>query len=204
MYIAQLLYPVKVLGPGNRIGIWFAGCKHGCKECSNPELWAQPSKYCITKDKLLHLIESITAARPVDGFTLTGGEPFLQPDALREILPELNKISSDILIYSGYKKDELLALGYSDLLEQIAVLIDGKYIKELNDNSFLRGASNQEIHILNEAYKDYYQNYINTSVNEIQNFMTKTDFVSVGIHRAEYKEELNESLKKKGLVSDNN
>lgn len=39
MYIARILYPVEVLGPGKRIGIWFCGCPRRCEGCSNPELW---------------------------------------------------------------------------------------------------------------------------------------------------------------------
>ena len=41
IYVARILYPVKVLGPGNRVGIWLAGCDHKCLGCSNPELWEQ-------------------------------------------------------------------------------------------------------------------------------------------------------------------
>lgn len=36
MYVAGILYPVEVLGPGKRIGIWFSGCLSKCKGCSNP------------------------------------------------------------------------------------------------------------------------------------------------------------------------
>lgn len=203
MYIAQLLYPVKVLGPGERIGIWFAGCNHGCKGCSNPELWKQSHKYNITGDKLFQLISSISSNRIVDGFTLTGGEPFLQPDALLEILPELRKISSDILVYTGYTREELLDLGHADILDQIAVLIDGRYMEDLNNNSLLRGSSNQRIHILNQDYKTCYEEYLKNGVNKIQNFMTRNGFISVGIHRAEYRRELKESLQKKGIFSAN-
>lgn len=203
MYIAQLLYPVKVLGPGERIGIWFAGCNHACKGCSNPELWKQSPKYNITGDKLFQLISSISSNRLVDGFTLTGGEPFLQPDALLEILPELRKISSDILVYTGYTREELLDLGHADILDQIAVLIDGRYMEDLNNNSLLRGSSNQRIHILNQDYKTCYEEYLKNGVNKIQNFMTRNGFISVGIHRAEYRRELKESLQKKGIFSAN-
>lgn len=48
MYVARILYPVMVLGPGKRIGIWFVGCRHQCKGCSNPELWETAEKYQIT------------------------------------------------------------------------------------------------------------------------------------------------------------
>lgn len=36
MYVAGILYPVEVFGPGKRIGIWFSGCLSKCKGCSNP------------------------------------------------------------------------------------------------------------------------------------------------------------------------
>lgn len=36
MYVARILYPVEVLGPGKRVGIWFSGCPSKCKGCSNP------------------------------------------------------------------------------------------------------------------------------------------------------------------------
>lgn len=199
MYIAQLLYPLKVLGPGNRIGIWFSGCKHGCKGCSNPELWIQQKKHQLNMDDFIKLVDSIATTRDVSGFTITGGEPFLQADCLREIIPYLKSISSDILIYSGYTKNELIELGCSDILKQIAVLIDGKYIESRNTNKFLRGSDNQTIHILNNNYLEYYQNYISTNENEIQNFRTRTGFVSVGIHKSDYQQKLHEHLALKGF-----
>src|SRR5574344_1656530 len=126
-------------------------------------------------------------------------EPFLQADCLREIIPYLKSISSDILIYSGYTKNELIELGCLDILKQIAVLIDGKYIESRNTNKFLRGSDNQTIHILNNNYLEYYQNYISTNENEIQNFRTRTGFVSVGIHKSDYQQKLHEHLALKGF-----
>ena len=203
MYIAQILYPVKVLGPGNRIGIWFSGCHHKCEGCSNPELWGQPEKYKTSSASLLKMIDSIVSTREVTGFTLTGGDPFEQPESLRELLPLLNRISKDIIIYSGFTLNELKEKGYQDILSLTGVLIDGKYIKERNNNCFLRGSDNQTIHILNKELNDFYKEYINKGINQVQNFRTKTGFVSVGIHRAEYREELPLMLKKKGIRSTN-
>ena len=47
MNVARILFPVQVLGPGNRIGIWLCGCNRACKGCSNPELWIQRDEFEI-------------------------------------------------------------------------------------------------------------------------------------------------------------
>ena len=89
MYIARILYPVEVLGPGKRIGIWFCGCPHHCKGCSNPELWEINDKYSISTDDIEALIESIAKNGKIDGFTLTGGDPFYQYEDMMRLIKKL-------------------------------------------------------------------------------------------------------------------
>jgi len=187
MYIARILYPVEVLGPGKRIGIWFSGCSHGCVGCSNPELWQQQEKHKISIDDILALIHQISDANPVDGFTITGGDPMEQSEDLFYLLKELKKISNDILVYTGFEKEELT----EKQLENISVLIGGKYVEELNDNSLLRGSSNQRIQILEEKQRVKYETYLNIESNKIQNFTTNDGVVSVGIHKPDFMKEEN-------------
>ncbi len=182
MYIARILYPVEVLGPGKRIGIWFSGCSHGCVGCSNPELWQQQEKYKISIDDILALIHQISDTNPVDGFTITGGDPMGQSEELQHLLKMLKPISDDILVYTGFEIEELT----EKQLENISVLIDGKYVEKINDNSLLRGSSNQRIHILEESQKNKYEIYLNTETNKIQNFTTNDGVVSVGIHKSDF------------------
>lgn len=187
MYIARILYPVEVLGPGKRIGIWFSGCSHKCKGCSNPELWQQQEKYKISIDDVLSLIHQISDANPVDGFTITGGDPMEQSGELMLLLDRLKSISDDILVYTGCEIEGLK----ENKLRNISVLIDGKYIEDLNDNSLLRGSSNQRIHILEEKQRVKYETYLNTESNKIQNFTTNDGVVSVGIHKPNFMKEEN-------------
>jgi anaerobic ribonucleoside-triphosphate reductase activating protein len=122
----------------------------------------------------------------VDGFTISGGEPFHQAGDLSHLIECLHKISSDILVYTGYERKELQArqdVATDAVLRSIAVLIDGAYREDLNDNSFLRGSSNQHIHILNPTYEGYYREYLQNGHNQIQNFSTSDGIISVGIHR---------------------
>ena len=185
MNIARVLYPVRVLGPGNRIGIWVCGCHRGCPGCSNPELWYERPEYEISIDQLMELIKTVKKINDIDGFTITGGEPMNQAGDLSVLVDRLSEISDDILVYSGYRLDELKNRGSDTqaVLEKIAVLIDGEYIEEKNNDSRLRGSSNQEIHILNPEFAAKYQEYLDGGHNQIQNFTTSDGIVSVGIHR---------------------
>lgn len=186
MNLARILYPVQVLGPGNRIGIWLCGCNRACKGCSNPELWIQRDEFEIDVANVASLIRKVAESHIVDGFTITGGEPFQQADELLSLLSYLTPISTDILIYTGYRLEELRALNsesVNGILDSAAVVVDGAYIEDLNDNSVLRGSSNQQIHILNPDHEDLYRMYLANTQNQIQNFSVTDGVVSVGIHR---------------------
>lgn len=185
MNIARILYPVQVLGPGNRIGIWTVGCHRACPGCSNPELWEPQPKYEVSVSELMAIIKTIADKHTVDGFTISGGEPMNQPEELEKLITGLREISPDILVYSGYTLEELQRSemeAIQSVLAQISVLIDGAYIEDLNDNSLLRGSSNQQIHILNHDLEGLYSRYLQSSTNKIQNFSTVDGIISVGIH----------------------
>lgn len=182
MYVARVLYPVEVLGPGKRIGIWFCGCPRRCKGCSNPELWKFQERYKTNPDTVYRMVKSIADKHEIDGFTITGGDPLYQAEDLQYLLRKLKEISDDIIVYTGYKRQEI----NPDLLLNISVLIDGEYVEELNNNSLLRGSSNQVIHILDRAKENTYIEYFKTETNRIQNFFTSDGVVSVGIHRPDF------------------
>ena len=189
MNIAWILYPVKVLGTGNRIGIWVCGCRRECKGCSAPELWEPQEKYEISLPRLKELIKSIVSEQKIDGFTITGGEPMEQAKELSELIIFMKSINDDILVFTGYTLEELQDFSSADvnsILASIAVLIDGEYIEERNIGVPLRGSDNQRINILNPKYKDHYENYLKTTHNQVQNFTTTDGVISVGIHEKDF------------------
>lgn len=195
MYVARVLYPVEVLGPGKRVGIWFCGCPRRCKGCSNPELWEFRERYKTTPQHIYELVLQIAMEYPIDGFTITGGDPLYQVEALQELIELLRCISKDILVYTGYDRNELPA----ESLRGIAVLIDGEYIESRNTNCILRGSDNQSIHILDDGLKERYKDYLSSTENQIQNFMTSDGVVSVGIHRPDFMADLNKAIVQKGV-----
>ena len=198
MNIARILYPVKVLGLGNRIGIWVCGCSLRCRGCSNPELWERQEKHEIYMPNIKKLIGDIAAVNKIDGFTITGGEPMEQPSELSELVAFLSLISEDIIIYTGYSLEELKLNHSTDIkniLSSIAVLIDGNYIEERNVGIPLRGSDNQNVYVLNQKYKKIYDDYFVNSQNQIQNFTTADGIISVGIHEKEFNKKFEEKIK---------
>ena len=189
MNVARILYPVRVLGPGNRIGIWLCGCNRKCPGCSNPELWMPQKKYEIQVDHLLELINQVWSANRIDGFTISGGEPFLQSEELSSFIERIHHISCDILVYTGFTLQELRQKKdpfVERIISSISVLVDGPYLQDQNENVFLRGSKNQCVYILNEKYRMKYDNYLENGKNEIQNFISKDGVISVGIHRKDF------------------
>ena len=184
MNVARILYPVEVLGPGKRVGIWVCGCRRGCGGCSNPELWEQKPEYEVSINEISGLIGRIAESHEIDGFTISGGEPMHQALELVRLIEELKRYSEDILIYTGYRIEELQERSDAvAVLGQAAVLIDGEYLEEENTDVLLRGSENQRIHILNDDLREKYESYLATAHNQIQNFTTRDGVVSVGIHK---------------------
>lgn len=182
MYVARVLYPVEVLGPGKRVGIWFCGCPRRCKGCSNPELWEFQERYLTSPQLVYELVLRIAEDHAIDGFTITGGDPMYQEAELRELLVLLKGISDDIIVYTGYKYHEINPAA----LTNISVLIDGEYVEELNNDTLLRGSSNQEVYIIDKSKEEKYSTFFKTETNKVQNFFTSDGVISVGIHKPNF------------------
>lgn len=169
MRIKRICFPVKVLGPGNRIGIWTTGCNFHCNNCMSPELQSFDAGNEIDVQEIMATIRKINV--PIDGFTISGGEPFEQPEELEQLVKLINhEYTNDIIIYSGYTIDELIQkrnVLIKNTLDNISVLIDGRYIEELNDGIGLRGSSNQSIHIFRN--QDKYE-CLKNARRELQSF----------------------------------
>lgn len=141
-------------------------------------------------------IKKISDDNPVDGFTITGGEPMDQAKELLELVKLLRLINSDILVFSGYTHQELLKnTTQREILNEIAVLVDGPYIESLNNALPLRGSSNQNILLFDLTHESRYADYLNTEKKRIQNFYFDDQTVSVGIHDVAFKDDLNATLK---------
>lgn len=135
-------------GPGIRLVIFTQGCPHHCEGCHNPQTHDFNGGYISNPENILKVIDQNPLLK---GVTFSGGEPFMQAEALAELAVEIHRRNLDILTYSGFTFEEILESvdkhpDRKKLLEQTDYLIDGKFMLELKSlNLQFRGSSNQRI-----------------------------------------------------------
>jgi anaerobic ribonucleoside-triphosphate reductase activating protein len=156
MYYGEIKNCDVANGEGVRVTLFVSGCTNRCKNCFQPQTWdfayGQPFT-ADTEQKLLEMLEPSY----IRGLTVLGGEPF-EPSNQRALLPFLRRVreqypQKDIWCFSGFTYEELKREGShprceatDDMLEQLDVLVDGRFVEELKDISLrFRGSSNQRL-----------------------------------------------------------
>jgi len=139
----------QALGPFNRYVIWTQGCFRNCSGCLAKDSQALDGGYEVETDTISR---AVCQNKNIEGVTISGGEPFLQAEALTDVISKI-KANRDIgvILYTGYDFHEIKD---NPLCALCDLIIDGPYIHELNDNLSLRGSSNQKIHLITPRYKN--------------------------------------------------
>lgn len=144
---------VRTLGPDIRFCIWVQGCKRRCPGCMSPETHAMDGGELIKETVLVERMRSFS----FEGITISGGEPMLQSNGLCRLIRLLRRERDiGVIVYTGFTLEELHSQNDQDIMQflsEVDVLIDGPYIREMDDNVSLRGSSNQQIHFLTDRYK---------------------------------------------------
>lgn len=148
--ILDIVFETMVDGPGLRTSIYFAGCKHHCKGCHNPQSWDMNGGYSMPINHVLTLIKEDEFAN----VTFSGGDPFYQVDAVTELAKRIKaETDKTIWCYTGFTIEEIREdPNLNKLLQYIDVLVDGPYVEALRNTDLpFRGSENQRIiHIKNE------------------------------------------------------
>ena len=190
------IYPfAQTLGPGRRFVIWVQGCLFDCPECYSPEWRSVKEKRLVP---LPALVEHILRTPNLEGLTLSGGEPMLQAAALTKLITAIRKKRPlSLICYTGFTLKQLRHQGCPNrtaLLDQIDVLIDGRYAPSLNDNQGLRGSTNQAIHFLTGIYADRKAEFI-SGRRAIQIHVDEEGLLAVGVPPQGFAKDLKRILK---------
>ena len=143
--LAAYLQPDSIVdGEGVRTVVWTQGCPHHCPGCHNASTWDFNEGALIdVKD----VIEELKTIKNQDGITLSGGDPVCQSDACYEISKAAHEMGLNVWCYTGYTYEMMLTNPkMRRLLDQIDVLVDGKFIQEEKSyDIYFRGSRNQRI-----------------------------------------------------------
>ena len=142
--IAGLVNDSIVDGPGFRFAVFTQGCPHACPGCHNPET----HDFSGGRDEDTNtIIEKFRTNPLLDGITLTGGDPFCQPEACIELANAAHKAGLNVWAYTGFTYEEISANpAMRALVETIDVLVDGPFLlSERTLSMRFRGSKNQRM-----------------------------------------------------------
>lgn len=162
-------------GKGNRFVVYAQGCEHHCEGCNSPHTHRTNRGYFETVEHIMVMFNSNPC---LDGMTFSGGEPFMQPKAFAALAKEVHKTNKDVWCYTGNTLEYILnwistsllsevnylaerAEEIIDLLNNIDVLIDGEFKKELScDNIPYIGSANERIIDMPATRKKSYEEIV--------------------------------------------
>jgi anaerobic ribonucleoside-triphosphate reductase activating protein len=152
LHVSGITWDSIVDGPGVRVAIFFSGCIHNCDGCHNPDTHDFNYGTPFTKEIQEEIIKKVNEIPFINGITLTGGDPMCSSEPVLEFV-KLYKESvneekkKNIWLYTGFEFHHLLFnTDMHSLLKEINVLVDGRFIKELNSPLLnFKGSSNQRI-----------------------------------------------------------
>ncbi|NLJ64674.1 MAG: anaerobic ribonucleoside-triphosphate reductase activating protein [Christensenellaceae bacterium] len=133
-------------GPGIRFAVFMQGCPHACPGCHNPESHDFNGGYFSDTDEI---ISEFNKNPLLQGLTLSGGEPIMQPEASLVLASAAKDNNLDVWLYTGYVFEELLENkndAVKELLNYLDVIVDGPFIlKERSIDLLYCGSKNQRL-----------------------------------------------------------
>lgn len=158
--LSRVHFPVTALGPGRRLGIWFQGCSIRCPGCISGDTW----RFSADGIEVRQVVEQLQGWLEVcDGVTISGGEPFDQPEALVELLQHIRvRRQTNVLVYSGHPIEDIDAV-LQRTQGLIDVLISDPYLVHEPQTKPLRGSDNQRVHLLTPLGADLFDPHIGQS-----------------------------------------
>ncbi len=114
------------------------------------------------------LVEKIKESKEkfnIQGLTILGGEPFLQPDGLLELVEQTKQLGLNIIIFSGFLYENL-EKQFFEILANVDILIDGPFISsKLDKKRRLIGSTNQRVIKISDHFEN--DDYFEKSVWEV-------------------------------------
>ncbi|MEI6047127.1 MAG: 4Fe-4S single cluster domain-containing protein [Chloroflexota bacterium] len=164
--VHQFLESSRANGPGLRAVVWVQGCTLGCSGCFNVPTHATTGGELV---RVADLVERIIAlAEKIEGVTISGGEPLQQREGVAALLHQLKaRTNLSVILFTGFSWSELERMGgvtsadgaashrmSLGMLEDVDVLIAGRYDATHHLARDLRGSTNKTTYFLTGRYAE--------------------------------------------------
>lgn len=154
--LSGIAYESLVNGPGLRRVFFAQGCKHNCNGCFNIET----HDFCGGEERDIDQLIKDTLDNPIlRGVTFSGGDPLEQADKFAYMAKAFREKGLSVWSYTGYTFEYIIQnmqnnKGWKDLLNNIDVLVDGKFEDDkMQDGLKFRGSTNQRIIDVKESVR---------------------------------------------------
>lgn len=137
MRIAGTISCSFVNGEGARYVVFTQGCRHNCPGCQNPDTHDPQGGYEVSVEDLA---ADVKKHRLIDGLTLSGGDPFEQPEECCRLIKLLAPIN--VWCYTGYTYEQIKD---TELAKLCDVIVDGRFESDKKIEGAYKGSSNQRI-----------------------------------------------------------
>ena len=168
--LASSLQPDSIVdGEGIRTVVWTQGCSHNCKGCHNKSTHDFNGGDLVD---VLDVINELSKIKGQDGITLSGGDPMFQAEACLEIAKAAHSMGLNVWCYTGFTYEEVIKNSkMKKLLEEVDVLVDGKFIlEEKSYDIYFRGSRNQRV-------IDVKKSLLNNKVYLIDKYMKDKEYI---------------------------
>ena len=137
-------------GDGLRVVLWVSGCAHHCRGCQNPVTWDPQDGVRFDEEAKKEIFDQL-AENYISGITFSGGDPLERAEEFAYMAKAFKKAGLNIWRYTGYTFEDVLEKmkkdnNIKDLIENIDVLVDGRFEKDKKvDGLKFKGSSNQRL-----------------------------------------------------------
>ncbi|MDR1266544.1 MAG: radical SAM protein [Propionibacteriaceae bacterium] len=180
MQLSRVHYPVLTLGHGRRAGVWTQGCSLHCPGCVALDTWAPDP---TSEVPVAEILRWLAERPPLDGVTVSGGEPLDQADELYELLRgvrALFPVGVDLLCYTGRTRGAV-EKAFAPLLGLADAIIVGPFQQDRPTRRPLMGSANQELVPLTSLGRERYGDWPEDQGRMVQASVQDGQVWTVGI-----------------------
>jgi pyruvate formate lyase activating enzyme len=132
-------------GPGIRLVAWTTSCMFRCQYCHNPDTWTLSNGIPVTLDRAIAEIRKYANGLKAmhGGFTLSGGEPLMQPRFAARLFAATKKMEVHTAIETnGFYGDKL---SDAELADIDLVILDMKAFTLDQHKRVTQGMANEDV-----------------------------------------------------------